>query len=137
MAWSDPEVGRRWKKSYMLRYNASHSGRAAKRRHAKTAKAKRTVRVYRRANKERYALLASDRQARLKKYTPIDRDTIRPPLRPGHCDHCGNRRRLCMDHDHKTGRYRGRLCNRCNTAFGTFGDTVDGLEKAIAYLKNN
>ena len=40
-----------------------------------------------------------------------------------------------LDHDHVTGKFRGWLCNRCNRGLGHFGDTIAGLERAIAYLK--
>jgi len=42
-----------------------------------------------------------------------------------------------VDHDHKTGKIRGLLCNHCNTGLGKLGDTVETLEKAIKYLKNS
>lgn len=44
---------------------------------------------------------------------------------------------LHVDHCHKTGTVRGLLCNGCNTGLGKFGDSVKGLEKAIAYLKSS
>jgi hypothetical protein len=34
------------------------------------------------------------------------------------CAICGERRRLVNDHDHRTGLWRGRLCNPCNTYEG-------------------
>jgi hypothetical protein len=42
---------------------------------------------------------------------------------------------LCLDHNHETGKFRGWLCDNCNTGIGKLGDTVEGLERAIAYLK--
>jgi len=41
------------------------------------------------------------------------------------CAICGKHqsestRRFGVDHDHKTGKVRGILCNRCNTALGCF-----------------
>lgn len=44
-------------------------------------------------------------------------------------------RRLDVDHDHKTGHVRGLLCNKCNTALGSFQTSVVILERAIAYVK--
>jgi hypothetical protein len=44
---------------------------------------------------------------------------------------------LAVDHDHKTGRVRGLLCSRCNTAIGYFDDDVVVIEKALVYLKEH
>jgi Recombination endonuclease VII len=42
---------------------------------------------------------------------------------------------LNVDHDHKTGRVRGLLCNRCNVAIGLIYDSVKTLNRMIAYLE--
>lgn len=44
---------------------------------------------------------------------------------------------LQVDHDHKTGKIRGLLCNECNTALGRLGDDVKGLNRALKYLKKS
>ncbi len=46
-------------------------------------------------------------------------------------------RKMCLDHDHKTGIYRGILCNFCNTMLGYFHDDPDLLSRAIQYLQQN
>ena len=42
---------------------------------------------------------------------------------------------LAVDHCHKTGKIRGLLCMRCNTALGMFKDDPSLLLRAIEYLK--
>ena len=55
----------------------------------------------------------------------------------GKCAICGGvpvQSRLCVDHDHKTGRIRGLLCRKCNAALGLFSDSRELLKKADEYL---
>jgi hypothetical protein len=40
-----------------------------------------------------------------------------------------------VDHCHQTGDIRGILCFTCNKALGMLGDTIEDLERAVAYLK--
>jgi hypothetical protein len=42
---------------------------------------------------------------------------------------------LVLDHCHVTGRFRGWICSDCNVGIGRMGDSVEGLQKAINYLK--
>ena len=42
-----------------------------------------------------------------------------------------------IDHDHKTGKIRGILCNRCNMLLGRCVDNSYILIKAVNYLKEN
>ena len=57
----------------------------------------------------------------------------------GVCEMCGKperqAKRLAVDHNHKTGVVRGLLCHHCNCGLGHFNDSIEDLEKAIAYLK--
>lgn len=45
-------------------------------------------------------------------------------------------RYLVVDHCHVTGIVRGLLCVSCNIGIGNFGDSIEGLEKALRYLRN-
>lgn len=47
----------------------------------------------------------------------------------------GKRKMLAVDHDHETGKIRGLLCSKCNTALGLLDDSPELLEAAIVYLK--
>ena len=51
-------------------------------------------------------------------------------------EQCLTERELAVDHCHKTGKVRGLLCMRCNTALGSFKDDLLLLEKAMFYLKS-
>jgi len=53
----------------------------------------------------------------------------------GKCALCHNAA-TDVDHDHATEKVRGLLCHSCNTALGQFGDTIQGLQKAIDYLRS-
>jgi hypothetical protein len=49
-------------------------------------------------------------------------------------DQCSTGRAFAADHCHKTGKQRGVLCSKCNTAIGLLGDKSSGVLKAAAYL---
>lgn len=59
----------------------------------------------------------------------------------GRCAVCGSPPRngkanLDVDHDHKTGKVRGLLCDVCNRAIGLLGDDAESLARAAQYLKD-
>jgi hypothetical protein len=56
----------------------------------------------------------------------------------GQCDICGEiaiKRKLVVDHDHKTGANRGVLCGNCNAGLGQFQDRPETLRHAADYLE--
>jgi len=58
----------------------------------------------------------------------------------GKCAICGNDfpsqyRAAVVDHDHKTGKIRGLLCNKCNRGIGYLNDDEKILTSAIEYLR--
>lgn len=57
--------------------------------------------------------------------------------RPILCDICNSGGKICFDHCHKTGKFRGWLCIPCNTALGMAKDNPILLEKLIYYLKSH
>lgn len=55
----------------------------------------------------------------------------------GRCKICKRRPRtkpLYVDHDHKTGKFRGLLCHTCNSGLGYFKDRKDWVQAAARYL---
>lgn len=57
----------------------------------------------------------------------------------GCCAICGKhqsklKKRLGVDHNHKTKEVRGLLCANCNAGIGYFQDSTDLLSKTIKYL---
>jgi len=78
-------------------------------------------------------------QKRRYNLTPEDRRKLLE-IQGGGCALCEKpdgegHERLCTDHDHETGRVRGLLCRKCNTALGRLGDTHEKLLKVTLYLK--
>jgi hypothetical protein len=59
-----------------------------------------------------------------------------PPPMGTPCDCCARvpRRALFLDHDHRTGTFRGWLCQECNVGLGFFDDSAAGVSAALAYL---
>lgn len=59
------------------------------------------------------------------------------PLPPADskCFNCGIVAKLHVDHDHVSGKYRGYLCIKCNMGIGQLGDSIEGLERALIYLR--
>jgi len=61
----------------------------------------------------------------------------------GSCNCCGEHwnpllhsRRFSIDHDHDTGKVRGILCQNCNSSLGLLNESIDKMNKLIAYTKN-
>lgn len=61
-------------------------------------------------------------------------------VQEGRCAICGKHQTelskvLSIDHDHRTGKIRGLLCQNCNLALGNVFDDIWILEHAIKYLQ--
>ena len=54
------------------------------------------------------------------------------------CEICGEaNKKICFDHDHNTGKFRGWICHPCNATLGFVRDKIETLEKIIAYLRTS
>lgn len=47
----------------------------------------------------------------------------------------GKLRSLSVDHNHTTGKVRGLLCQKCNTALGMLDENKNSIDNLISYLK--
>jgi hypothetical protein len=70
----------------------------------------------------------SSHKAQLKRIYPYPKNSK--------CQCCGKvEKSLHLDHDYKNKKFRGYLCNSCNTGLGKLGDNKIGLKRALRYLE--
>jgi hypothetical protein len=120
------------------RKRLGRKGRIAARAYNKTYRAKNKRRLTKNARlyQQRNALRI---QLRRKGIALVDYQMI--VARQGNCcaicDRAPGGRwgKYVIDHDHKTNRMRGLLCNACNTALGLFLDDPRLLASAARYLR--
>jgi hypothetical protein len=58
-------------------------------------------------------------------------------LKPAACEICGGSGRICFDHDHTTGKFRGWLCSHCNSILGLVDESAERLLKLALYLEQH
>lgn len=57
--------------------------------------------------------------------------------KPAACELCGDTSgRICFDHCHKTGVFRGWVCYSCNILLGRLDNRPEWVERAQAYVAN-
>ena len=112
---------------------------------------KASARGYQARNREKYNAYQRGYNARHKE-TIADRKLMRTfgitladydemlEAQDGGCAICGTTpeehgKRLCVDHDHETGKNRGLLCDGCNVGLGRFRDSPAWLRNAADYLE--
>jgi len=57
--------------------------------------------------------------------------------KPKDCEICGGGGKICFDHDHRDGKFRGWICERCNFSIGHARDNAELLEAMARYLRDN
>lgn len=60
---------------------------------------------------------------------------LKPEDVPDRCQVCTSDLRVCVDHDHNTGKVRGFLCDRCNVVLGRVKDDPKLLRQLAEYLE--
>lgn len=95
------------------------------------------VKAWKRANPEKRAKYRRSNNLKRKFGISVEEYDRRFKEQGGGCAVCGrtDKRRLAVDHDHKTERVRGLLCVRCNIALGNVQDDTEVLRLLIEYLE--
>jgi hypothetical protein len=88
----------------------------------------------RRSDPEKYRTQAREYA---KKWADKKRARLSTRSIPEYCECCGQKKKLQFDHDHVTDKFRGWICFGCNTSIGKLGDTLEGVQRAIDYLKKS
>lgn len=119
----------KWRKSpkgrkYVKKYNQSGAGKYAQNKYKNSAKGK---------TKNKDLLLKNKYGLSFREFNMLFYK------QKGCCVICGRhqselKRRLSVDHNHKTGQVRGLLCINCNTGIGNLRDSKSLLFAAISYL---
>lgn len=118
-----------------------NSNRRVKKKYAEDSehreKVKRRVHQWKEENREKKRRV--DRNCRLKREYGITQEEYEEMVQEqsGLCACCGKEKPLIVDHDHQTGAIRGLLCKICNVAIGNLGDSLQGLQRAVDYLRNH
>src|ERR1700677_4817800 len=116
---------KRKRKDALKRYYANHEENKAKRRELArqqyAANPTKRRKASRKHNLKKYGLTENEHYDLLK----AQNDS---------CAICGkaqkqNNRSFAVDHDHKTGKIRGLLCDQCNRGLGFFKDDIQFLEQ--------
>lgn len=98
------------------------------------------MRAWNKKNKKRAS--ERDRRSKLKKKYGISVEVYDKMFKSqeGACAICKQKpakKRLAVDHCHRSSKVRALLCFHCNTGIGQFRDNEALLKKAIAYLKKH
>jgi len=70
----------------------------------------------------------------MKTYKINCREQTAGKKKPEQCELCGSIGVICFDHCHKTGKFRGWICRRCNLVLGMVKDNQELLVSMVDYL---
>jgi hypothetical protein len=139
---TDPEKRRAYFREYGQKNRVKKIAAAKAWREANREKRLKYEAEYRKANPERRRATEAkyrerNRDAITARRHSIDvRDYVATKEKQGlKCEICHKTpKRLCVDHDHENGRFRGLLCSKCNSAIGLLGEDTRAIERALWYL---
>ena len=84
-------------------------------------------------NVQGFCMIKNNETSRIGKYRrKYGIDILTTKKKP--CELCGGTTNVAYDHCHKTGKFRGWLCMKCNTALGLVNDDTELLWRMIKYL---
>ena len=55
--------------------------------------------------------------------------------KPTNCEVCGSEKIIEFDHNHKTNKFRGWLCHKCNMVIGIVNDDTKILQLLVKYIE--
>lgn len=106
--------------------------------HRKRLLNKEAVVRYRSKNRERISKEARSYFVRRKYGLSMEELGLMKDAQEWKCAICGNVGRLCLDHDHSTGKARALLCIVCNFAVGRVEKRgVDYFAAIVAYVRRH
>lgn len=96
-------------------------------------------RIWERRNRDQHLLRLRFNNLRTKGVFVTDeqKQEIKDKLNSGICEICHEQvpfTKLCVDHDHHTLKYRGVICDKCNTHLGAFEATPLEVQSLTEYL---
>src|SRR3990167_1958797 len=124
----DPEEYQRNKEKYMERQRKCRLNPKNRQRYLEDAKRRSKEWYAKRGNKERRYMY--NRASWLRQIEKLEK--IAGRKRPEACEICQIKGVMMFDHDHKTGKFRGWICMKCNTVLGKVNDDKKILEALIS-----
>lgn len=141
MPHKDLAVRRAWSKAYYQRTKGTKDRKEYFKNWYKNnpTSSVASTKKWREANRFACVLIASRAVAKRLNYTPCQASKeVLAVAFTGFCNVCGRAettKRLHMDHCHKTGQFRGWLCNFCNIGLGAIGDSLESVQQLLKYLQ--
>jgi hypothetical protein len=138
VAEREREAAARWRQA-----NPERAREANRRwREAHPERAREVFRAYRQRNVEELRAKARAYQADRRAEAPLRKTLLQRKragrAKPAVCDLCHRKSgKICFDHCHATGRFRGWLCDTCNSALGFANDDPKLLRRMARYLEKS